>query len=104
VRPARLLPVRRLQRARLVRRWIEDDLGARLGELLQPIALDVLELHAEHARLGPFALRVEADLADDGLEGVAVDVVGELGVVEAAGDNGNVLGLRQSPRWSLIST
>ena len=42
-------------------------------------------LHLQHARLGPLAVLAEFDVAHDGLELVAVQVIGELVVVDALG-------------------
>jgi hypothetical protein len=46
-------------------------------------ALDALELHLEHPRRGPLAVRSELDLADDRVELVLVDVVDDLLLVDA---------------------
>ena len=69
--------------ARLVLRRRYHDLGREVLELADVIALDVLELDLEHARLRPFALRAERHVADQGLERGLADVIGELVVIEA---------------------
>src|SRR3954462_8587586 len=38
-------------------RRVQDPLGRRVLELLQVVALHVLELHLQHPRLGPLATR-----------------------------------------------
>src|SRR6266436_7783103 len=63
----------------------EDHLGFRIAELLEIVALDVLELHLQHARLRSFAVLAEGDLSDDRVERMAADVIGELRLVEALG-------------------
>src|SRR6185295_8361232 len=63
---------------------IDDHLLVASHVLLQAGALNVLELHHDHPRVGPFAEFVEADIADDRLERVLVEIVGELVVVERA--------------------
>src|SRR6266567_4932119 len=62
---------------------LENCLGPRIPELLEIGALDVLELDLQDPRLRPLAVLAEADLADDRVEWVAADVVGELCLVEA---------------------
>src|SRR5216110_2002971 len=69
--------------ARLVLRRIEHHLLARLAPLLEVLVGDAAELDHQHARLRPFAVLVVADRADDGLHRVAVQVLGELLVLEA---------------------
>src|SRR5437016_1332080 len=61
----------------------EDHLGFRIAELLEIVALDVLELHLQHPRLRPFAVLAEGDFADDRVERMAAEVIGEPGLVEA---------------------
>ena len=75
---------RRLHVARFQFGRVDNDLFAGLLELLDVGADDVLILHQQNARFGPFALRREADIADDGLERLLVNVFGELAVIEAA--------------------
>src|SRR5579864_8267576 len=60
-----------------------DRLGLRCLELRDPVAADPLELCFEDARVGPFAVRAEADVAGDGCETVAAQVRGELALIEA---------------------
>src|SRR5262245_1017925 len=69
--------------ARFVLRRRYHDLGRDVPELADVIALDVLELHLEHAGLRPFALGPEPHLADQRVERGLADVIGELVVVEA---------------------
>src|SRR5262249_13603654 len=76
---------RSLQLAVLVLGRIEDDLLVTGHVLIEPAALNVLELHEQHACRRPFAEFVESDFADDRVERVVVDVACELVVVEAAG-------------------
>jgi len=61
----------------------EDHLGLPILELFQVIRLHILELHLENARLGPFAIRPKLHVANDCLEAVRAQVVGELLLVEA---------------------
>src|SRR5215212_2009520 len=75
---------RHLQVARLEALRMQDDLLAGLLELLDVVAGDALVLDEQDARLCPLAAVAELDVADDGLERVALQVVGELGVVERA--------------------
>ena len=42
-------------------------------------------LHPDRAAFGPFAIRPEGDVADDRVERMAVDVLGELVLVESVG-------------------
>ena len=51
---------------RLVLRRCYHDLGREVSELADVVALDVLELHLEHARLRPFTQGPERHVADDG--------------------------------------
>src|SRR5262245_13172728 len=76
---------RLLQLAILVLRRIDDHLLVPGHVLVEPGGLDVLELHHDGARLCPLAQLVEPDLADNGVEGIGVDIAGELVVVEALG-------------------
>src|SRR5438034_2452723 len=55
------------------------------AELLEVIGRDVLKLREELARFGPFAVLAECDVADHGLERVAVDVGSELVIIGALG-------------------
>src|SRR5262249_17293511 len=71
--------------ARLVLRRRHHDLRRDVLELPDVVALDVLELDLQHARLRPFALGAEFHVADHGLEGAGADVVAELGIIEALG-------------------
>src|SRR5258706_7140058 len=79
-----LSPVGVDQLARLQLGRIDDDVAGRLLEGLQAVVLDALELDLDHRRLRPLAVRREADVADDGVELVGVDVLGHLVLVEAA--------------------
>src|SRR5581483_10562762 len=63
----------------------QDGLAAVVSPLVEAVALDAVVLHLEHPRLGPFAVGAVFDLALDGLERVAADIVGELVLVEALG-------------------
>ena len=67
----------------------EDHLGFGIGELLEIGALDVLELHLQHPRLRPFAVLAKGDFADDRVERMAAEVIGELGLI--APDNKRTL-------------
>jgi hypothetical protein len=60
----------------------QDRLLGALAELIDVVRLDVLELRQELPRGAPFAVLAESDLADNGLERVAVQVGGELVVIE----------------------
>src|ERR1700690_4385156 len=75
---------RRLHRARFQFGRVDNDLLAGLLELLDVRTNNVLILHQQNSRLGPFALRREADIADDSLERFLVNVFGELTVIEAS--------------------
>src|SRR5262245_11699751 len=59
------------------------DLGRGVPELGDVVALHVLELDLQHARLRPFTLGAERHVADHGLEGVGAEVVAELGIIQA---------------------
>src|SRR6188474_1447130 len=85
---------------------IDDHLRARLLELVEPIALDVLVLHPEDARILPFAVRRIFDLADDGIEAVGLDVVPELLLIEAADGRHRLLqhlAVRVGEGWNEIA-
>src|SRR6516165_1059795 len=56
-------------------RGFEDRFRSSVPELLEIGALDVLELHLQHARLGPFAVLAEGDFADDCVERMAAYVI-----------------------------
>src|SRR5260221_14251006 len=66
--------IAQLARLHLGRR--HDYLRAGLLELLEAAALDALELDLQHVRARPLAVGRELDVADHGLEGRGVDVVG----------------------------
>src|SRR6185369_4332375 len=83
-----------LRSARIVR--VDDVAGLVLGrpqdhfalgvlELVDPVALDALELHRQATGLLPLTLVVEFDVADDRLEGGLAAELGELVVIGAAG-------------------
>src|SRR3974377_974423 len=61
-----------LNRSVVLRR--DDHLGRHLPELVDAVALDVLKLHELDARLGPFAVGTELDVADPGLESGLADI------------------------------
>src|SRR5262245_24706240 len=71
------------ERAGRVGRRGDHHLGRHILELHGVVAPDVLELHLQHARLGPLAALAKFDVAEHGLERRLADVVGELGVIEA---------------------
>src|ERR1700736_1262782 len=71
--------------ARLVFRRRDDHGGAGLLELLEVVAGDAAILREDDARLGPFPVVGELDVADYRLEGGLVDVLGDLGLVDALG-------------------
>src|SRR5262245_39685630 len=77
--------------ARLVLRRRYHDLGRHVPELADVIALDVLELHLQHARLRPFALRPKRYVADQSLERGFTDVIRQLVVVEGLGGRDRLL-------------
>src|ERR1700760_3326045 len=52
----------------LVLRRIDDDIGFQIAELVEAVALDVLELGRQRALLLPLACRAEFHVADHGLE------------------------------------
>ena len=56
-----------------------------VAELIEVVRLRVLDLGPDHARLRPFAVLAEREIAGHGLEARLVHVVGELVVVEALG-------------------
>src|ERR1039458_3300210 len=63
---------------------IDDDLLAGLFELLDVRADDVLILHQQNLRFGPFAIGSELNIADNGFKRCLVDVFGELVIIKAA--------------------
>src|SRR5579883_700155 len=71
-----------VQVAGLVLGRVQHDLGRRVGELVHALALQAAELHPQHARMVPFAVGPELDVADHGLEGRGVHVFGDLVLVE----------------------
>src|ERR1700674_3465422 len=60
---------------------IEDHLAARLAELVDAGALDMLVLDEQHPALLPLAVVGELDVTDDGREFGRMDVGGDLGLV-----------------------
>src|SRR5262245_51992147 len=64
--------------AGLVLRWPQDRLHAAVAELIEIARRDILELCEQRARLRPGAVAGISDVADDGVEGVLVHVIGEL--------------------------
>src|SRR5580692_1089756 len=74
-----------LQFAVLIFRRVKDHLLSGRAILIEIVAVDVLELHQQQPRLRPLAFLVEADVADDRIESVLVDVIGELAVIQTAG-------------------
>ena len=56
-----------------------------IPELVHVVPGDAVELHRQHARLGPFAVGPEFDVASHGMERVAAQIVGELLLIGAAG-------------------
>src|SRR5262249_11368828 len=69
-------------RAGLVLRRPQDRLHAAVAELIEIARRDILELREQRARLRPGAVASVSDVADDGVEGVLVHVIGELYVIE----------------------
>src|SRR5262245_39628026 len=74
--------------------WIEDVAGLvllrpydgdhrKVLELLQVVALDVVELHGDDERLGYLPIGTKVDVTDDGRERGRPHVFGELSVIEA---------------------
>src|SRR6266478_1910474 len=63
----------------------QDDLALAVAKIVEIGAGDILKLHGHQACLLPLALFAELDVADDGLEGMAADVIGDLVLVEALG-------------------
>src|SRR3954447_2080408 len=82
---AELLGKRRFEISIFVLRRIHDHLSVTCQVLFKAAALYVLELHHDHTRGGPFSQLVEAVFADDGVELVFVNELGELVVIEAPG-------------------
>src|SRR5665213_524228 len=70
--------------ARLEFRRIEDDLRPRLAELIEVGALDALVLDEQHLAFFPLAVVGEFHVARYRLERGGVDILRELGLVEAA--------------------
>ena len=66
-------------------RRIDDHLGLGVAEVVDAVALDVLELGRERPFLRPFAELARISLADDGLERGLRHIVGKRVVVEALG-------------------
>jgi hypothetical protein len=64
--------------ARAKFRRFEDRFRSGVPELTEVGALDVLELHLQHARLRPFAVLAKGDFANDRVEWMTADVIGEL--------------------------
>src|SRR5947209_15402488 len=81
-----LLALRRIERrlhvARLILLREQDDAVSGVLELLEIVALQSAELHHQNARLRPFAVTAELDLADDRIELVRPNMIGELRIVE----------------------
>src|SRR5262249_14889411 len=71
----------------------QDHLIAGVAELIEIISRDVLKLAEELARPRPLAILAEPDVAGHRLEGVGVDVIGQLAVIETLGA---LDGLRQN--------
>ncbi len=69
--------------AGLVLGWVQDHLGLRVLELGEVVALHALELHLQHARLGPLPEGAELDRPGDRVEIVAAQVLRKLVVGEA---------------------
>src|SRR3954466_5758357 len=76
---------RRFEISIFVLRRIDDNLSVTCQILFKAAALNVLELHHDDTGRGPFAQLVEAVFADDGVELVVVNELGELLVIEAVG-------------------
>ena len=58
---------------------------AGVAELIEIISRDVLKLSEELARLRPLAVLAEPDVARHRLEGIGVNIVGQLVVIETLG-------------------
>src|SRR5207302_9517238 len=56
----------------------QDDLALAVAEIVEVGAGDILKLHGHQPRFFPLALFAEFDVADDGLEGMAAGVIGDL--------------------------
>src|SRR4029453_5340701 len=61
----------------------DDRLRLPVAELIQVVGLRVLDLGPDHARLRPFAVLAEREIAGHGFEARLVHVGGELVVIEA---------------------
>src|SRR6478609_2354830 len=62
---------------------IDDHLLVPGHILVKPVSGDVLKLHLNDTRIGPFTELVEFDLTDNRVERVGVDIGGELLIIEA---------------------
>src|SRR6516225_1133123 len=92
--------------ARFVFRGRDHNLGRDVPELTDVVALDVLKLNLQHARLRPLAVLAELHVADDGLERVGAQINGKLCVVEALGRADRLaqnLELSVAPRTDVIA-
>src|SRR5258707_11720835 len=93
--------------ARLVFSWRHYGLSVHRAELLDVVAfVDAMELDLQYPPLRPFAVLAEFDVADDGLEGVGTEVVGELLVFDALRSLDGLrqhLELRVAPRGHVIA-
>src|SRR3954453_5534655 len=58
-------------------------LGVHALELVDGVALDAVILDLQHARLRPLATLAELDVAHDGLDRIAAQIVGDLIVIDA---------------------
>src|SRR5580700_7652056 len=63
--------------------WPYNNFMGRVLELIDRIAGDVLELGEKHTGLRPFAVLAERDVTDHGMEGVAMHISRERGLVGA---------------------
>src|ERR1700733_13654779 len=64
---------------------LQDDLCVGAAKLLHITALDALELDGQRAIFRPLAVSVERDVANDCLDNVPVQPVGELRLIEPTG-------------------
>src|SRR5690606_40179392 len=64
---------------------IDDALLAGLPELLDAAVVHALELHHQHAALGPVTDLVERDLTDNGIDGSFVEPLRDLRLIDRAG-------------------